>query len=323
MTIMQLPPREDNSYETSRPTDYDLPEYHPVYKNVHFMPPKLVDEFAVYNVEKERQAKRMGRDFQPVRPYLRHGMLELLETLAAKRPLWRFVGSGFVSSGFISAFDVFDGEEKLGKLDHTLNYNYRVSSTKRVDEFKLYNDRINSKLDRRDHKTTGKVSIAVTTVLKEFGAKTNGELIVDAKQQLAKVATELSMSAERKMTNAAWDLRPKMTEDFIANPEVYAHRPWYEVLGKKYLEAAMVDSKATELKNRITNMQAGRIVIQRDDTYIIVDNVNSAVYTHQTLPFDVRSKLGMLKLVDPETYLDGVGVKTKDTGFYYILNNEK
>ena len=91
MTIMQLPPREDNSHETSRPTDYDLPEYHPVYKNVHFMPPKLVDEFAVYNVEKERQAKRMGRDFQPVRPYLRHGMLELLETLAAKRPLRNFV----------------------------------------------------------------------------------------------------------------------------------------------------------------------------------------------------------------------------------------
>ena len=323
MTIMQLPPREDKSYETSRPATFYLPEHHEVFKNIHFTPPALLSEFDSYNDNAAKRAATQGNPFQPIRPYLRHGMLELLEALAAKRPLWRFVGAGFVSSGFLTTFNVFDGEEKLGKLDHTLNYNYRVSSTKRVDEFKIYNDRINSKLDRKDHKTTTKLDIAISTVLKEFGIKTTGELINDAKQHLTRLSSELSMATERKRTNAEWDLRSSIVKDLEATPEAYAHHVWYEGLGKRFLTAAMEHQDINKLKLNITNMENGKIVIQRDDTYIVVDNVNSSSYTHQTLPFDIRSKLGMLKLVDPETYVEGVGVKTKDTNFYYITNNEE
>jgi len=78
-----------------------------------------------------------------------------------------------------------------------------------------------------------------------------------------------------------------------------------------------------DTKNKVEKLEGGKLVIQRGDTYIVVDNVNNVSYTHQTLPYDIRSKLGMLKLIEPNNFVGGVGFKANQECFYIFQDAEQ
>jgi hypothetical protein len=76
------------------------------------------------------------------------------------------------------------------------------------------------------------------------------------------------------------------------------------------------------MKSDVENLVGGKLIIQRGDTYIVVDNVNNVSYTHQTLPHELRSKLGMLKLVEPDQLISGVGFKSNQECFF-VFDHER
>ena len=67
------------------------------------------------------------------------------------------------------------------------------------------------------------------------------------------------------------------------------------------------------------------LLVVRDGSVYIVKSYNSdqpTVMTDDTLPFHVRGKLGMLKLVEKEHYIAGMGFRADDDTFI-VMNEEK
>lgn len=309
-TVMPIPSREDRSIATKVDRNFVLPDVHPVYKNIIFRTPKLEAELIKTNM-KANPHVTLG---------IRHGMLQLVEALAPKRPLWKFEAVNYMSNGFINAFTIWDGSEELGKIDHLLDYNGRSSS--RTDKYNLYNHRISGKLDRKDHKTTTNIDTAIRTVIKEFGVKSRAEVIAEAKDAIKLTSHKLSDHADRKFRDAQWNIRATLMDTLLARPDVFKQFDWYEKEGAPCVEYSLQASMMEEVKTKATSLTGGKLVIQRDDTYIVVDNVNNVSYTHQTLPYEIRSKLGMLKLVEPNEFVGGIGFKSNQECFFIFVGEE-
>ena len=309
-TVMPIPPREDRSIATKVDRNFVLPDVHPVYKNIVFRTPKLEADLIKTNM-KANPHVTFG---------IRHGMLQLVEALAPKRPLWKFEAFNYMGNGFISAFTIWDGSEELGKIHHSLDYNGRSSS--RTDKYSLYNHRISEKLDRKDHKTTTKLDIAVRTVIKEFGVKSKAEVIASAKEAVTQTAKDFDVKAERKARDAQWNIRATLMDTLLARPDVFKQFDWYEKEGAPCVEHTQYANMMAVMKSDVENLVGGKLIIQHGDTYIVVDNVNNVSYTHQTLPYEIRSKLGMLKLVEPNEFVGGIGFKSNQECFFIFVGEE-
>jgi hypothetical protein len=317
-TVMPIPPREDKSIHTKVDPNFVLPDVHPVFKNVTFRTPKLEKDLIDYN---EKLKQRAREDFVPRTLGIRHGMLQLVEALALKRPLWSFTATDFSGTyGFVTEFVVRQGSEELGKIRHELDYTGR--SVTRTDIYKLFNHRINEKLDRRDHKTTAKLDVAIRTVLKEFGVKNLTEVIASAKEAVTKTVKDFNLDAERKARDTQWNVRESLMDTLINEPDLFKQCSWYEKLGAPCVEHTHYANMMAVMKSDVENLVGGKLIIQRGDTYIVVDNVNNVSYTHQTLPHELRSKLGMLKLVEPDQLISGVGFKSNQECFF-VFDHER
>lgn len=313
VTVMPIPPRDKDSIATLIDHDFVMPDVHPVYKNIVFRTPKVEDD--IFRLNKKAAPSRVTLG-------IRHGMLQLLEALAPKRPLWTFTADAvYYSTGFIYGVTVREGIEELGRLEHSIEY-ARGRSCK-VDTFKLYNHRINEKLDRKDHKSTTNIDTAIRTVLKEFGAKNISEIVKSGKEAITKAANNFQVDAHRKLNEAQWNVRSALMAALEARPDVFMQFSWYDKLGAPCVEHAKHVAIMDDTKTKADQLMGGKLVIQRGDTYIVVDNVNNVSYTHQTLPYAVRSKLGMLKLVEPNEFVSGVGFKSDQECFFIFDDVEQ
>jgi hypothetical protein len=313
VTLMPIPSREDGKIETKIDNCFVLPDVHSVHKNIVFRTPKLDADLIKSN--KSRDASKQ------ITLGIRHGMLQLLEELAAKRPLWRFEANNYIYSGFIVEFIVSERTEELGRLVH--NIDYASGRSQRTDVYKIYNHRINEKLDRKDHKTTTNIDTAIRTVLREFGAKNLSEIVKSGKEAITKVANAFQVDAHRKLNEAQWNVRSSLMDTLEARPDMFMQFSWYNKLGAPCVEHAKHVAIMDETKIKADQLMGGKLVIQRGDTYIVVDNVNNVSYTHQTLPYAVRSKLGMLKLVEPNEFVSGVGFKSDQECFFIFDDVEQ
>jgi hypothetical protein len=312
-TVMPIPPREEGRVATSIDPNFVLPDVHPVYKNIILRTPSIEKDTA------ERNVTRANRGLNPVTLSIRHGMLQFLEALAAKRPLWRFEArTAELYTGFVISFDVYHNAENLGYVMHELGY--KNGSSTKTDKYKIFNHRISDKLDRRDHKTTTNIATAISTVLKEFGVKSTSELIVAAKAEVNKIADRFVSEKFSVFSSRQWDVREHLMDTFLNDPEMFKACSWYEKYGEPCLRSHIKASMMSEVKIKVRDLDGGKIVIQRGDTYIVVDNVNNASYTHQTLPYDIRSKLGMLKMVESDKFIANVGFKS-DQECFFIFND--
>ena len=313
VTLMPIPSREEGRIETKVDSSFALPDVHPVHKNIVFRTPKIEADLIKSN--KSRDASKQ------ITLGIRHGMLQLLEELAAKRPLWRFEASHYIYSGFIVEFVVSEGTEELGKLAHTIDY--IGGRSQRADVYKIYNHRINEKLTQRDHKTTSSMDKAVRTVFKEFGTRNLTEIIKHAREAITKTVKDLHVDAHRKMNEAQWNIRSTLMDTLLARPDMFMQFDWYDKLGAPCVEYGRAAAMMDDTKIGVEKLEGGKLVIQRGDTYIVVDNVNNVSYTHQTLPYDIRSKLGMLKLIEPNNFVGGVGFKANQECFYIFQDAEQ
>jgi hypothetical protein len=66
----------------------------------------------------------------------------------------------------------------------------------------------------------------------------------------------------------------------------------------------------------------GVVVVIHGATYVVrgINQDEPVLYTSDTLPSDVKTKLALLKLMDNNEYIDGVGVKASDST-YFIMDD--
>ena len=256
------------------------------------------------------------------------GVYEMLDPvvsrLASLNPLWTFVvnnsGMHMGNNRTACGFSVkLDGEE-LG----TIGLSYMGQRGKVIA---ICNDRIGKGRQRSDSYRTQDADKAILMAKKMFGKMNPSERIQKAKD-----------AAERVVSRAHWNKERERTQhQSLVKNEMLA---WAETKGNalflEYLKAEAIPSLRhkvtvsmekvelldTEMKT-IEKVQEDfsnnktALVVKDAGKYLVRIGDNVELYDDNTLPLDMRMKMGMLKLVEDEQYLTDIGCRV--TSEIYVL----
>jgi hypothetical protein len=251
----------------------------------------------------------------------------VISRLASLNPLWTFVinnsGLGMSNNRVACGFIVkLDGEE-LGQIG--LSY---MGNRGRV--ISISNDRIGKGRQRSDSYRTEDADKAILMAKKMFGKMNPSERISKAKD-----------AAERVVSRAHWNKERERTQhQSLVKNEMLA---WAETKGNamflEYLKAEAIPSlrhKVTVSMEKVELLDTEMKTIEKvqedfsnNKTALIVKDLgkylvkigdNVELYDDNTLPLDMRMKMGMLKLVQDEEYLTDIGCKVTSEIFVLLVD---
>jgi hypothetical protein len=251
----------------------------------------------------------------------------VVSRLASLNPLWTFVinssGLGTGSNRVASGFSVkLDGEE-LGQI----GLSYMGNRGKVIS---ISNDRIGKGRQRSDSYRTQDADKAVLMAKKMFGKMNPSERISKAKDAAERVVTRASWNKERERTQHQANVKNEM----LVWAETKGHAMFLE-----YLKAEAIPSlrhKVTTSMEKVELLDTEMKTIERvqedftkNKTALVVKDLgkylvkigdNVELYDDNTLPLDMRMKMGMLKLVEDEQYLTEVGCKVTSEIFVLLVD---
>lgn len=243
---------------------------------------------------------------------------ELIESLAHTRPKWLFVGCDSYSSYGYSNFNVFEGNEYLGSIG--------VNSLRSDFKYTVDNERMDKKKTRtlRTYSlTTANIKTAKNAVNRNFGAK-------NAEEQLAELDTtaraglgslrSMRYSDCRSSVNA---LVEQITPLIESNPELIAEM--FPDIDRKIIDTCAENKHkrdtTTSVDEALRNA-LGVFIITRGGEYLVKDLADnygaSNTLTSEAIPFEIKRKLGMLKLLPVGATLQDVGYKIADDKFFIV-----
>jgi hypothetical protein len=253
----------------------------------------------------------------------------VISRLASLNPLWTFVinssGMHMGNNRTASGFSVkLDGEE-LG----TIGLSYMGQRGKVIA---ICNDRIGKGRQRSDSYRTQDADKAILMAKKMFGKMNPSERIQKAKD-----------AAERVVSRASWNKERERTQhQSLVKNEMLA---WAETKGNalflEYLKAEAIPSlrhKVTVSMEKVelldTEMRTiekvqedfsnnkTALVVKDTGKYLVKIGDKVDLYDDNTLPVDMRMKMGMLKLVEDEQYITDVGCKVTSEVFVLLVDKE-
>lgn len=251
----------------------------------------------------------------------------VVSRLATLNPLWTFVvvstghstGSNRIAMGFSVKLD---GEE-LGQIG--LSY---MGNRGRV--ISISNDRIGKGRQRSDSYRTQDAEKAVLMAKKMFGKMNPTERINKAKDAAERVVTRASWNKERERNNHKSNIQGAMLR-------------WAETNGQamflEYVQKEAIPSMKQQITNSIEKLETldtemktiervqqdfssnkTALVVKDSGKYLVRIGDNVDLYDDNSLPLDMRMKMGMLKLVEDEQYLTDVGCKVTSEIFVLLVN---
>jgi hypothetical protein len=257
-----------------------------------------------------------------------YAMLDpVISRLASLNPLWTFVinssthsiGSSRVASGFMVKLD---GEE-LGSIG--LSY-----MGQRGKVIAICNDRIGKGRQRSDSYRTVDADKAILMAKKMFGKMNPSERISKAKDAAERVVSRAHWNKERERTQHQANVKNEM----LVWAETKGHAMFLEYLKaeaipslrhKVTVSMEKVELLDTEMKT-IEKVQEDfsnnktALIVKDLGKYLVKIGDNVELYDDNTLPLDMRMKMGMLKLVEDEQYLTDVGCKVTHEIFVLLVD---
>jgi hypothetical protein len=257
-----------------------------------------------------------------------YAMLDpVVSRLASLNPLWTFVinssthsmGSSRVASGFMVKLD---GEE-LGSIG--LSY-----MGQRGKVIAICNDRIGKGRQRSDSYRTVDADKAILMAKKMFGKMNPSERISKAKDAAERVVSRASWNKERDRTQHQGYIKNEMLAwvetkghamfmEFIKAEAIPSLRHKVTVSMEK-VELLDTEMRTIEKVQEDFNNNKTALVVKDLGKYLVKIGDNVELYDDNTLPLDMRMKMGMLKLVEDEQYLTDVGCKVSSEIFVLLVD---
>lgn len=256
------------------------------------------------------------------------GMLDpVISRLASLNPLWTFVivnsglamGNDRVACGFSVKLD---GEE-LGQIG--LSY---MGQRGRV--ISISNDRIGKGRQRTDSYRTVDADKAILTAKKMFSKMNPSERIQKAKDAAERVVSRASWNKERDRTQhqslvknemLAW-VETKGHDMFMKYIKVEAIPSLRHKVTTSMEKVALLDTEMQTIDKVQKDFSANKtaLVVKDLGKYLVKIGDNVELYDDNTLPLDMRMKMGMLKLVQDEEYLTDVGCRVTSEIFVLLVD---
>ena len=243
---------------------------------------------------------------------------ELIDTLAHTRPKWFFVGcNSHGSLGFIN-FNVFEGDEYLGSVG--------VDSGRSDFRYVINNARMDRKKTRTHltHSlTTRDIKKAKKEINKNFGPKSAEEQLAELDTTARAGLGSLSASRYSDYRLAFNTLVQLITPAIEKQPELFA--AMCPEIDSKVLEDCVEHKHKTDTTksvNEALRNALGVFIITRGGEYLVkdlaaTDGVSNTL-TSEAIPFEIKRKLGMLKLLPVGATLQDVGYKIADDKFFIV-----
>jgi len=230
--------------------------------------------------------------------------------VATKHPLWTVEVMGFRS------YRVLCDTEVLGEIGMEWY----------GSQMKLYvrNDRINQSCTRKNAYHTDKVDKAYLRVKKSFGPMNLNERV----EKALKVAEGVLENQAYNTRTAAREHERVVDGTLMkwARANFSQYVSWLEethnktvlehltLLGKFKADMMTIKETTDAFQSRRT-----ALVVLADGKYIVKIRDNVQLYDDVTLPTELRGKLGMLKLVEKEQMVTGIGCRANDEIFVLLL----
>jgi hypothetical protein len=265
--------------------------------------PQRPDIFALPNVHNTETGLPKLEEI-PVR------VCRLVWMLAKEFPLWTFKAHGW------RTFKVLKDGEELGQIGEEW-YGSKQAITVR-------NDRIAAQNERKNAYHTQDIEKAVLRVKKMFKPMTLAERMVKAKEEGDKVLLRQYRGAHRN----SQVLRNQMDQSLMEY--AYSHMGQYMAWLKAKNDLTMLGVIERHEKSKVDiqtieeaqkafdNKHKHALIVLADGKYIVKVLDNVQLYDDTTLPHDLRGKLGMLKLVEAEQMVTGIGCRVSDEIFVVL-----
>jgi len=251
----------------------------------------------------------------------------VVNRLASLNPLWTFVinnsGLGTGNNRVASGFQVkLDGEE-LG----TIGLSYMGQRGKVIA---ICNDRIGKGRQRTDSYRTVDADKAILMAKKMFGKMNPNERISKAKDAAERVVSRASWNKERDRTLHQGNIKNEM----LVWAETKGNALFMEYLkveaipslrhkvttSMEKVELLDTEMKTIERVQQDFSKNKTALVVKDTGKYLVKIGDKVDLYDDNTLPVDMRMKIGMLKLVEDEQYLTDVGCKVTNEIFVLLVD---
>lgn len=258
---------------------------------------------------------------------------ETIRTLAILKPTWTFMGvdhqrmnapAGADVPFYLSAFVVQEDGETLGHI--------KRDYVRRDYHIVVGNHRIAQGRERGSGYATLDPKKAVAKVKRMFGRRMVGERVQMALDAAA-TYTSNAVSRHRDLHGDAYRVVEKAARNWVLGEGLDSFLTWAAVSLPPQDRAAVfsANQKATLYKAEMTvledmrsrlNTNRSALIIRDGDQYIVRVSDNVQLYDDNTLPASLRGGLGMLKLVDKEHFIEGVGCRVNDNVYLVLIDEE-
>ncbi len=234
----------------------------------------------------------------------------LIVNLATTHPLWNFVVTDVRSyDKTIRKVTVYQHGEDLGYIEWEYfrgDYGFEVG-----------NDRIDKARERARAYKTHDEKKALAAVRKNFTPKNISERVVEAEQQARKLLNDQSYQKRREYQSQTHTVE-KHAVEFVksiwSQYEAYMEAQGNAHILEKWREAEVEMKTLGDLAEAFGKDRSA-LVVKTDGGYIVKTGDKIEMMDDTTLPHHVRVKLGMLKLVEDEHFIAGIGGKVKTDVF--------
>lgn len=254
----------------------------------------------------------------------------VVQRLAVLNPLWRFVvesvtydNSTEPQSLKATEFKVFEYGEELGTISkeyHGRNYVIEVS-----------NERIGKDRVRRGGYRTADADKAILKAKKMFYKRKPSESLENA----VKLAHGVIAQQERRRNNEKYKHEAEVRDaavKFITGtgfPLFLEHiQTWHDIDRNRITKAMnekeriSIEMMTIEKVKKHFEDRSAAVVVKDGGKYLVKVGDDVQLYDDNSLPETMRGRLGMLKLVEAEYFIENVGCRVNDEVFVVLMDEE-
>ena len=279
------------------------------------------------NVELSTKAAKNLKDYARELKSVDKLIDPVVQRLAVLNPLWRFMVESMTfdnstepQSLKVVEFKVMEAGEELGTISkeyHGRNYVIQIS-----------NERIGKDRVRRGGYKTTDADKAILKAKKMFFKLKPNERIDKAMKDASEVIQQQARRKDREKYDHANTIQTAAHKFIMGTGfslflehiktmaeseqiKIYKAQAEYERIGEEMLT---IDKVKSQFENGKT-----ALVIKDDGKYLVKIGDAIQLYDNNTLPEDMRGKLGMLKLVEAEAFVSNVGCRINDEVFVLVV----
>ena len=220
----------------------------------------------------------------------------------------------------VTKFAVFKDGEEIGKIDR----DYRYDQGGHV--FSITSNAIRMERERISAYRTKDAKKALAAIKKTFSNKSVGERVSEALGEAARVVSRQAGQKRGNHQSALHSLIPLMRSfAFVENTDAFKKYAIFN--GQAHQLAKIKETEAemltvTDIEAKFKADKGTSLVLLSNGKYVVKTGDEVQLYDDNTLPLDMRGKLGMLKLVEPEQMIEGVGCRAT-TEVFVLLTAER